>query len=138
MIATNSLDRTTSLKNTIRPSLRITTAQKNIHVLGDSIQTADLMPRSGHTASQQGKVCAAAVVALLAGGEVNPVPVVASACYSFIDEREAARLASVHRYDPEGATIRVVRGSSVASAPSAQEAADADAWARDIWADMLT
>jgi sulfide dehydrogenase [flavocytochrome c] flavoprotein subunit len=114
------------------------TVQKNIHVLGDSIQTADLMPRSGHTASQQGKVCAAAVVALFAGGELNPVPVVASACYSFIDDREAAQLASVHRYDPEGATMRIVPESSVASAPSAQEAVAADAWARDIWADMLT
>jgi hypothetical protein len=96
------------------------------------------MPRSGHTASRQAKVCAAAVVALLTGGEVNPVPVVASACYSFIDDKEAAHLASVHRYDPERATMRIVPESSVASAPSAQEAADADAWARNIWADMLT
>ena len=68
------------------------TAQKSIHVLGDSIQPAELMPRSGHTASRQAKVCAAAVVALLTGGEVNPVPVVASACYSFIDDKEAAHL----------------------------------------------
>src|SRR5262249_21139382 len=41
------------------------TVQKNIHVLGDSIQPAELMPRSGHTAAQQARVCAAAVVALL-------------------------------------------------------------------------
>ena len=114
------------------------TAQKSIHVLGDSIQPAELMPRSGHTASRQAKVCAAAVVALLTGGEVNPVPVVASACYSFIDDKEAAHVAVLHRYDPERATMRIVPESSVTSAPSAQEAADANAWAHDIWADMLT
>jgi hypothetical protein len=89
-------------------------------------------------ASQQAKVCAAAVVALLIGGVVNAVPVVSSTCYNFIDDREAAHLASAHRYDPERATMRIVSASSVASAPSAQEAADADAWARNIWADMLT
>ncbi len=40
------------------------TAQKNVHVLGDAIQVAPLMPKSGHMANQHGKVCAAAVVAL--------------------------------------------------------------------------
>jgi sulfide dehydrogenase [flavocytochrome c] flavoprotein subunit len=42
-------------------------AAKNIHVLGDSIQIAPGMPKSGHMANQHGKVCAAAVVALLTG-----------------------------------------------------------------------
>ena len=38
------------------------TAQKNVHVLGDAIQVAPLMPKSGHMANQHGKVCAAAVI----------------------------------------------------------------------------
>ena len=50
------------------------TAQKYIHVLGDAIQTAPLMPKSGHMANQHGKVCAAAVVALLSDKEINPSP----------------------------------------------------------------
>ena len=36
-------------------------AAKNIHVLGDAIQTAALMPKSGHMANQHAKTCAAAV-----------------------------------------------------------------------------
>ena len=114
------------------------TVQKGIHILGDSIQPADLMPRSGHAASQQAKVCAAAVVALFAGREPNAAPEVASICYSFVDDGVAAHLASVHRYDRERATMSIVPRDSAASAPSAKEAADADVWAREIWADMLS
>ena len=50
-------------------------AVKNIHVLGDAIQVAPLMPKSGHMANQHGKTCAAAVVALLTGKAVNPLPI---------------------------------------------------------------
>src|SRR5215472_1291170 len=114
------------------------TVQKDIHVLGDSIQPADLMPRSGHAATQQAKVCAAAVVALLTGREPSGEPVVASVCYSFVDDGEAGRLASVHRYDPAAATMRVEPASTVTSAPSAKEASDALRWAHDIWAEMLS
>jgi NADH dehydrogenase FAD-containing subunit len=51
------------------------TAQKDIHVLGDAIQAAPLMPKSGHMANQHAKVAAAAIVAELSGWEVNPSPV---------------------------------------------------------------
>lgn len=43
------------------------TAAKDIHVLGDSIQVAPLMPKSGHMANSHAKVAAAAVVAELGG-----------------------------------------------------------------------
>lgn len=114
------------------------TAQRNIHVVGDAIQNAQLMPKSGHMANQHGKVCAAAVVALLAGGEVNQTPVIANTCYSYIDVKEAAHVASVHRYDAEKKTMSVVAGSGgLSPGPSMEEAVYADAWARNIWADML-
>jgi NADH dehydrogenase FAD-containing subunit len=38
------------------------TRVKNVHVLGDAIQIATGMPKSGHMANQHAKVCAAAVV----------------------------------------------------------------------------
>ena len=114
------------------------TAQKNIHVLGDAIQVAPLMPKSGHMANQHGKVCAAAIVALLQGGEVNDSPLIANACYSYIGEREVAHIASVHAYDHEKKTMLIVPGSSgLSAAPSAQETVFAEAWARNIWFDML-
>lgn len=114
------------------------TAQPNIHILGDAIQIAPAMPKSGHMANQHGKVCAAAVVALLTGQEVNPAPLIANTCYSYIDDREAVHVASVHAYDREKKTMIVVPGSGgLSNAPSEQEGIYADAWARNIWADML-
>jgi NADPH-dependent 2,4-dienoyl-CoA reductase/sulfur reductase-like enzyme len=114
------------------------TAQRGIHILGDAIQPASLMPRSGHMANQHGKVCAAAIVALLTGGEVNPAPVIANTCYSYLGDREVAHVASVHRYDAVARTMSVVAGSGgVSPAANVEEAAYADAWARNIWADML-
>jgi len=114
------------------------TAQKNIHVLGDAIQVAPLMPKSGHMANQHGKVCAAAVIALLRGKEVNPSPLFANACYSYIDDREVVHIASVHAYDPVRRTMVVVPGSGgLSPAPSVGETVYAEAWARNIWFDML-
>jgi sulfide dehydrogenase [flavocytochrome c] flavoprotein subunit len=114
------------------------TAQQNVHILGDAIQPASLMPKSGHMANQHAKVCAAAVVAVFAGQEVNPLPVIANACYSYIDDREVVHVASVHAYDQQTKTMTVVPGSGgLSSAPNAQERLYAEAWARNIWADML-
>jgi NADPH-dependent 2,4-dienoyl-CoA reductase/sulfur reductase-like enzyme len=114
------------------------TAQKNIHVLGDAIQAAPLMPKSGHMANQHGKVCASAVLALLAGQPPNAAPMIANTCYSFIDDKEVAHVASVHAYDTEKKTMQVVQGSGGLSlAPSTLEGTYAEGWARNIWADML-
>ncbi len=114
------------------------TVQKYIHVLGDAIQTAPLMPKSGHMANQHGKVCAAAVVALFQGREINPSPLISNACYSYIDDKEVVHIASVHGYDREQKTMLVVPGSvGLSPAPGADETAYADAWARNIWFDML-
>jgi NADPH-dependent 2,4-dienoyl-CoA reductase/sulfur reductase-like enzyme len=114
------------------------TAQRGIHILGDAIQPASLMPRSGHMANQHAKVCAAAIVALLTGGEVNPAPVIANACYSYLSDREVAHIASVYRYDAAARTMSVAAGSGgVSPAANIRETAYAEAWARNIWADML-
>jgi len=110
-----------------------------IHVLGDSIQVAPLMPKSGHMANQQGKVVAAAVLAMLADQSVNPAPVLNNTCYSFINDREAVHIASVHRYDDAQKTFLTVPGAGgVSLAKSAREGDYGFAWARSIWADMLS
>ena len=114
------------------------TAQQRIHILGDAIQTAPLMPKSGHMANQHAKVCAGAVVALMTGQEVNSSPVIANTCYSYIDDKEVVHVASVHTYDQEKKTMLVVAGSGgLSGAPSVQEGVYAEAWARNIWSDML-
>jgi sulfide dehydrogenase [flavocytochrome c] flavoprotein subunit len=113
-------------------------AAKNIHVLGDSIQIAPAMPKSGHMANQHGKTCAAAVVALLTGQEPNDMPVYNNTCYSFVSDEDAVHVSSVHRFDAEKKTMLTVAGSGgVSSAANELEGRYALAWARNIWADTL-
>ncbi|MEO7761476.1 MAG: FCSD flavin-binding domain-containing protein [Casimicrobiaceae bacterium] len=114
------------------------TAQPNIHVLGDAIQPAPAMPKSGHMANQHGKVAANAIVAMLTGQPYPQEPVIANTCYSFIDDKRVVHVSSVHRYVPEHKTMEPVPGSGgVSPAPSEVEGQYAFAWARNIWADML-
>jgi sulfide dehydrogenase [flavocytochrome c] flavoprotein chain len=113
-------------------------AAKNIHVLGDSIQIAALMPKSGHMANQHGKTCAAAVVALLTGKQPNALPIYNNTCYSFVSDEDVVHVASVHRYDAAQKTMVTVPGSGgVSSAANELEGRYALAWARNIWADTL-
>ena len=113
-------------------------AAKNVHVLGDSIQIAPGMPKSGHMANQHGKTCAAAVVALLTGTQVNNMPIYNNTCYSFVSSDEVVHVASVHRYDAEKKTMLTVPGSGgLSQAANALEAVYAMAWAQNIWADSL-
>ena len=111
---------------------------KNVHVLGDAIQVATGMPKSGHMANQHAKVCAAAVVALLAGQAPNPTPVLTNTCYSFITDKEAVHVCSVHQYDKEKKTVLPATGAGgVSTAMSAVEGAYGFSWAMNIWADTL-
>ncbi|MGM9426178.1 FCSD flavin-binding domain-containing protein [Hydrogenophaga sp. MI9] len=113
-------------------------AAKHIHVLGDAIQIAPAMPKSGHMANQHGKTCAAAVVALLQGQAPPPQPLYANTCYSFVTATAAMHVSSVHRYDAEKKTMLTVPGAGgLSSAASEAEAQYAHAWARNIWADTL-
>jgi sulfide dehydrogenase [flavocytochrome c] flavoprotein chain len=113
-------------------------AQKNIHVLGDAIVAAPLMPKSGHMANQHAKICAAAVIALLHGEAPNPDPMVTNTCYSFVSDKDVIHVASVHKYDAEKKTLVTVPNSGgVSSGPNPLEGVYAEAWGRNIWADML-
>ena len=113
-------------------------AVKGVHVLGDSLQIAPLMPKSGHMANQHAKVCAAAVVSLLQGKAPPALPIYANTCYSFVTDEDVVHVASVHKYDAEKKTMLTVPGSGgVSSAASELEGRYAHAWARNIWADSL-
>ena len=111
---------------------------KNVHVLGDAIQIAPAMPKSGHMANQHAKVCAAAVLELLAGRAPSPTPVLTNTCYSFITDKDVVHVASVHQYDVEKKTMIAVPGAGgLSPAMSALEGTYAFAWAQNIWADSL-
>jgi NADH dehydrogenase FAD-containing subunit len=113
-------------------------AVKNVHVLGDALQIAPGMPKSGHMANQHGKTCAAAVVAMLMGKEPNPLPIYNNTCYSFVSDEDVVHVASVHRYDAAQKTMVTVPGSGgLSSAANELEGRYALSWARNIWADTL-
>jgi sulfide dehydrogenase [flavocytochrome c] flavoprotein subunit len=114
------------------------TAAKHIHVIGDSIQIAPLMPKSGHMASSHGKVVAEVIVAQLTGAAADADPVLRNTCYSFVDGKRAMHVASFHHYVAAQKTFKAVPGfTSVSAAPSEAEAALAYAWASTTWADIL-
>lgn len=111
---------------------------KDIFVIGDAIQVAQLMPKSGHMANNHAKVAAAAIVAQLNGLEINPAPMLTNTCYSYIDDRNVVHVASVHEYVASERTFKVVQGSGgLSAAPTELEGSHANTWARTIWADML-
>jgi len=114
------------------------TAAKDVHVLGDSIQIAPAMPKSAHMANSHAKVAAAAIVAELAGWEIDPAPMLTNTCYSFTDAVNVVHVASVHEYVAAEKTFKAVAGSGgLSSAPNELEGVYAWNWARTIWADTL-
>ena len=112
---------------------------KNVHILGDAILAAPAMPKSGHMANGHGKNCAAAVIALIKNQPVNATPMLTNTCYSFVTDKDVIHIASVHRYDEAKKTMVTVEGSGGLSAgASEQEGQYALAWAKNIWADVLS
>jgi sulfide dehydrogenase [flavocytochrome c] flavoprotein chain len=114
------------------------TAAKDVFVIGDSIQVAPLMPKSGHMANNHAKVAAAAIVAQLAGWEVNQRPMLTNTCYSFVNDKDVIHVASVHEYVAAEKTFKTIAGSGgVSPGPTALEGQYAMNWANNIWADSL-
>jgi NADPH-dependent 2,4-dienoyl-CoA reductase/sulfur reductase-like enzyme len=106
----------------------------NIHVLGDAT-IAGAMPKSAFSANAQAKVCAAAVVRLLAGVAPSQ-PKLVNTCYSIVGPGYGISVAGV--YVPLNGTLSEVKGaggvSPAAAPPSAraQEALFAEGWFNTI------
>ena len=89
-------------------------------------------------ANAHAKVAAAAIVALLRDEAPDATPMLTNTCYSFVDDRRAIHVASVHAYVPAQQTFLPVPGSGgVSTAANEAEAVLARSWARTIWADTL-
>ena len=108
----------------------------NVHVIGDAVSAA--LPKSAHMASNQAKICANAIVQLMAGQAPDPEPVFANTCYSYVTDKSAMHVANVYRYDAVKKIMVPAEGGGVSASPSEKEGAYAVAWAQNIWADTLT
>lgn len=114
------------------------TAVKGVHILGDATLSGPAMPKSATMANQHAVVCAAAIIALMHGEAVNPRPVMANTCYSFVDARQAMHVASVYAYDRAEKTMLAIKGAGgLSEKASEQEGLYAWGWARNLWAGAL-
>lgn len=108
----------------------------NVHVIGDAVSAA--LPKSAHMATNQAKICANAIVQLMAGELPDANPVFANTCYSYVSNNTAMHVAHVYRYDAAKKIMVPAEGGGVSSAPSELEGSYAASWANNIWADVLT
>jgi NADPH-dependent 2,4-dienoyl-CoA reductase/sulfur reductase-like enzyme len=114
------------------------TLAPKVHVIGDALQVAPAMPKSGHMANAHAKVAAAAILSQLADVAPDESPMLTNTCYSHVDGAQVIHVASVHRYLAQERTYRVVPGSGgVSEGPSELESRYAWHWARTLWQDML-
>ena len=111
------------------------TTAPNVHILGDSVLSN--LPKSGHMATNHAKVCAAAIVELLAGRQPNPIPVVANTCYSATSDTTAGYVANVFRFEAGKGYVTQPDGGAT---PNGDELnfTYAESWAENIWADTLS
>lgn len=115
------------------------TVHKNIHVIGDSA-IASPLPKSGYAANSEAKVCAAAVVALLNGGEA-PQPSYVNTCYSVIAPGDGISVAMVYAYK-DGKIIKVEGSGGLTPSEfdpemRAREEQYAHSWFKNITADVF-
>jgi sulfide dehydrogenase [flavocytochrome c] flavoprotein subunit len=112
------------------------TVLPHVHVIGDAIDAG--LPKSAHMANAQAKVCAAAIVALMQGKAPDPAPAFANTCYSFVDDKQAMHISTLYRYEAAKKSMQAQGESFLSAQRSAEEGLDANAWARQIWGDVLT
>jgi NADPH-dependent 2,4-dienoyl-CoA reductase/sulfur reductase-like enzyme len=107
-----------------------------VHIIGDSVSAA--LPKSAHMATSQARVCANAIVALMTDKAPDASPVFANTCYSFVSDKMAIHIANVYRFDPNKKIMVPAEGGGVSENPSELEGNYAQAWAKNIWSDVLT
>mgnify|MGYP003572795298 FL=1 len=91
-----------------------------VHVIGDAC-IAGKMPKSGYAANSQGKVCAAAVVAMLNEGEVG-TPSYVNTCYSIPAPGWGISVAAVYKLGADGKIVGVPGSGGLTPMDASEEA----------------
>jgi len=115
------------------------TIHKDVYVIGDA-SIAGKMPKSGHSANSQGKLCAAAIVSSFAG-EAMSTPKLANTCYSLVASDYGISVVAVYQFD--GKIMNKVKGAGGVTPKDSEpsqflaEATYAKGWyksiAKDTW-----
>jgi len=113
------------------------TAVANIHIIGDSQGTGQ--PKAGHIANAEAKVCADAIIRLLAGAQPYPSPKTNSACYSPISTNTASWATVVYQYNPATQSMSAVPGSGgVADIATSRHYRDMFDWSDNLFSDTFS
>jgi sulfide dehydrogenase [flavocytochrome c] flavoprotein subunit len=110
------------------------TLQPGIHVLGDAALMG-AMPKAAHASAEQGKVCARAIVARLAG-RTPEEPTLDNVCYSLAGPDWG--FLETNRYRPDKGLLTAIPGALTVSPAGAEaairadQARDDEAWFRTI------
>ncbi|MCB1875084.1 MAG: FAD-dependent oxidoreductase [Chromatiales bacterium] len=120
----------------VNPLTWESTLVPHVHVIGDS-SIAGKMPKSGYSANSQAKVCAAAVVDMLAGREPG-TPSWVNTCYSLVGPNYGISVAAVYTLSEAGVVgVKGAGGLTPADGNRSLEAIYADSWwtnvTDDIW-----
>lgn len=113
----------------------------HVHVIGDAAIVGD-MPKSGFSASTQGKACAHAVAAILAG-RMPERGLLMNTCYSFVGPEYGISVAGVYRSDPDSHRLSSLPGtggtSPVGDLPQQREreAAFARGWYTNLTQELF-
>jgi len=121
----------------INPLTYESTLQTGIHIIGDSQGTG--LPKAGHIANSEAKVCADAVLRSLKGLAPDPAPKTNSACYSPISSTTATWLTAVYEYNASTGSMQLVQGAGypAASEPSTANYRDMFNWSGNLFAETF-
>lgn len=121
----------------VNPLSYESTKTQNIHIIGDSQATSQ--PKAGHIANAEAKICADAILRLLAGQSLYATPVTNSACYSPISANTASWLTGVFAYDATSNDMKIIPASSGASNAATREGYQAMFdWANNLFSDTFS
>jgi NADPH-dependent 2,4-dienoyl-CoA reductase/sulfur reductase-like enzyme len=112
------------------------TAQPNIHIIGDSSSTTQ--PKAGHIANAEAKVCADAIIKLLQGLTPNQTPVTNSSCFTPITKTTASWFTAIYRYNPATGQMYPATGPTESRGASSHHYEDMLKWFNNLMADTFS
>jgi NADPH-dependent 2,4-dienoyl-CoA reductase/sulfur reductase-like enzyme len=114
------------------------TVAQDVYIIGDAIQGAPRMPKSGHLANGHAKIAAGAIIAALRQQPLDPHPMLTNTCFSLVSPTAGIHSAAVYHFVEARHSFETVpEAGGVSAEPNEADALGAIAWGKNLWADML-
>ena len=121
----------------VNPMTFESTKQPGVYVIGDSQGTG--VPKAGHIANSEAKVCASALLSELNGLSPHTTVKINSACYSPVSINEATWLTVVYEYNSATQQLQPVAGANYPAMglPSTSNYRDMFNWSGNLFSDTF-